>query len=319
MSMPLRFLSAIVVLCALASPGFAADKLTVGKSTAQGFAWLPADVGVAAGIFAKLGLDVELVAFTGGARLHQAFPAGSVDIGLGSGTDLAFLIKGTPEKAVANMADLPLDIGINTLDSSGIKTIDDLKGARIGVSSPGSLTDWLARELARSKGWGPNGVTPVAVGGNWPAFIAAMETKQVSATIGDPALGFQLAEQKRGRLLSPASDYVKEFIAHVIFASDDLINKNPDALRRFLRGWFESVTYMHTHRAEGFQVALKLGDLSPAVTEKDYDLVLPMFSRDGKFPAAGLKVIARSFVELGQLETEPDLSKVITEDFLPQS
>src|SRR5258708_6341762 len=157
---PLRTLSAILVLFSLASPGYAADKLIVGKSTAQGFAWLPADVGVATGIFAKLGLDVELVAFTGGPRLHQAFPAGCVDIGLGSGTDLAFLIKGAPEKGVANMAELPLDIGINTLDSTGIKTIDDLKGARIGVSSPGSLTDWLARELARSKGWGPNGVTP---------------------------------------------------------------------------------------------------------------------------------------------------------------
>jgi NitT/TauT family transport system substrate-binding protein len=75
------------------------------------------------------------------------------------------------------MAERPLDIAINTLSSTGIKTIDDLKGARIGVSSPGSLTDWLARELARSKGWGANGVTSVAVGGNWPAFIAAMETK----------------------------------------------------------------------------------------------------------------------------------------------
>jgi ABC-type nitrate/sulfonate/bicarbonate transport system substrate-binding protein len=120
-------------------------------------------------------------------------------------------------------------------------------------------------------------------------------------------------------MLSPASDYVKDFIAHIIFASDDLMQKNPDLLRRFLRGWFDSVTYMHEHRDAAIKVALKLGDLSPEVTEKDYDLVLPMFSRDGKFPPAGLQVIARSLVDLGLLETEPDLSKTLTETFLPKS
>jgi ABC-type nitrate/sulfonate/bicarbonate transport system substrate-binding protein len=317
--MCIRSFVVIALLVMAGGPAMAADKLVVGKSTAQGFAWLPADIGIAAGLFQKQGIDIELVAFTGGARLHQAFPAGSVDVGLGAGVDLAFIVKGSPEKGVANMADLPLDIGINTLNSTGIKTIDDLKGARIGVSSPGSLTDWLAHELARSKGWGPNGVTAVAVGGNWPAFIAAMETKQVVATIGDPALGFQLAEQGRGSMLSPASDYVKDFIAHVIFASNDLMAKNPDLLRRFLRGWFETVAYMHTHRDNSIKIAVKLGELSQQVTEKDYDLVLPMFSRDGKFPAVGLKVVARSFVDLGQLDAEPDLSKVITEAYLPKS
>jgi hypothetical protein len=44
---------------------------------------------------------------------------------------------------------------------------------------------------------------------------------------------------------------------------------------------------------------------SPAIETKEYDLVTPMFSADGKFPASGLEVLARSFVELGQLDSEP--------------
>ena len=43
------------------------------------------------------------------------------------------------------------------------------------------------------------------------------------------------------------------------------------------------------------------------------------FSADGKFQASALKVMARSFVELGQLDTEPDLTKYYTEEFLPKT
>ena len=58
---------------------------------------------------------------------------------------------------------------------------------------------------------------------------------------------------------------------------------------------------------------------SAAIESKEYDLVMPMFLTDGRFPANGLKVLARSFVELGQLDTEPDLTKYYTEEFLPKA
>ena len=48
-------------------------------------------------------------------------------------------------------------------------------------------------------------------------------------------------------------------------------------------------------------------------------LVIPEFLADGKFRASALKVMARSFVELGQLDNEPDLTKYYTEGFLPRA
>jgi hypothetical protein len=94
--------------------------------------------------------------------------------------------------------------------------------------------------------------------------------------------------------------------------------KNPEAVRGFLKGWFETIADERAHRDETIAYALTAMKRSLAVETKEYDLVMPMFSSDGKFPVSGLKVLARSFVDLGQLDSEPPLTKYYTEKFLPK-
>ena len=65
---------------------------------------MPADVGVRTGIFKKHGIDLEISSFGGDARVQQAMTADGIDIGLGSGPGLAFIVKGSPVKGIAAMA-----------------------------------------------------------------------------------------------------------------------------------------------------------------------------------------------------------------------
>src|SRR3954471_10717356 len=102
------FLSLAAVLAG--TPASAQTKLRVGKAQAQTFAFAPADVGVETGIFKKHGLDVEISAFGGDARMLQALSADALDIALGGGPALAFVVKGTPMLAVAALADAPRTI-----------------------------------------------------------------------------------------------------------------------------------------------------------------------------------------------------------------
>ena len=309
------FLSVIL----LAAGAVRGESLRVGKAQPQAFSFVPLDIGIEKGLFRKYGLDIDSVGFAGGARLHQGMAAGSIDIALGSGPDLPFVLKGAPELAVAALAGPPLLLGIIVPYDSPMKSADDLKGKKIGVASLSSLTGWLALELARVKGWGPGGVTPLAVGGNFEGNIAAMKTGQVDAFIEASALAFQLEEKKEGRLLLSAADYVRDFHIHVIFASNRLIKQQPDTLRRFLKGWFESVAYMRQNKGETIAIARKITGFDQPVEEREYDLVMPMFSADGKFDAKGLTTLRRSFVELGLLDKEPDMSTIYTERFLPGS
>ena len=55
-----------------------------------------------------------------------------------------------------------------------------------------------------------------------------------------------------------------------------------------------------------------------AATAAIYDELMPMFSDTGHFEPKALAVLARSFVEMKTLPTEPDMKSLYTEQFLPK-
>jgi len=309
-------------LAALQMPtaAMAAEKLRVGKAVAQVFGYIPLDIGMKHGIFAKHGLEIEETAFVSGSQLAQAITAGAIDITLSGGPDMAFTAKGAPEIAVASIATSPVFMGIAVGAQSKARSSDDLKGKKIAVTSKGSLTYWLVDELNRVKGWtGDDRAQPIAVGGAPPTQLAAIRTGQVDGAIGGLQVGFQLEEQHEGRLLVDISDYVKEIELFVTFASTNLVKQNPEALRRFLAGWYESVAFMKSHKAESVKLASEVLNWSPAVTERCYDRTIAHFSANGKFEKPALEKLRASFVDLKVFDASADISTLYTEEFLPKA
>jgi NitT/TauT family transport system substrate-binding protein len=293
----------------------AADTLRFGKSLADLFPYTPVDVGIAKGYFAARNIEVEIIAFQGAAKMQQAMVAGALDFSIGSGSSMINVLKGVPSICIAETTAAPVEVGIVVPYDSPARSADDLKGRKIGVATVGSVTEWMAFELARVKGWGPKGVTTVAVGGN-QGNIGALRTNLVDAVVIDIGVGLELEQQKAARLLLPCSDYVKDFIMHVIYGSKQVADEKPDAVRGFLAGWFEAVAFMRANRAETIAMVSPVTGLTQPVMEKEYDLVMPEMSLDGRFDPKGLSAIARSFVELGMSDKEPDMTQLYTEKFL---
>src|SRR5262249_52441507 len=97
MSMTGRAAWVVLALAAcLTAHNAQAETLRVGKAGREAFSFVPADVGQRTGIFRKHGLDLEIASFGGDARIQQAMAADGIDIGLGSGPGLAFIVKGSP-------------------------------------------------------------------------------------------------------------------------------------------------------------------------------------------------------------------------------
>src|SRR3954469_15948709 len=92
----------------LASPLAAAEKLRVGKAVPEAFSFVPLDIGMRKGLFQKHGVEAESIAFAGDARMQQAMASDGIDLALGSGPAMAFIVKGSPIRAVAAMAGPPL-------------------------------------------------------------------------------------------------------------------------------------------------------------------------------------------------------------------
>jgi ABC-type nitrate/sulfonate/bicarbonate transport system substrate-binding protein len=296
------------------------EKLRVGKAVAQVFGYIPLDIGMKNGIFAKHGLEIEETSFVSGSQLAQAITANAIDITLSGGPDMAFTAKGAPEIAVASIASSPVFMGIAVGVQSTAKTSNDLKGKKIAVTSQGSLTYWLVDELNRVKGWsGADRVQPIAVGGAPPTMLAAIRTGQVDGAIGGLQVGFQLEEQKEGRLLVDLSDYVKEIELFVTFAHTNLVQQNPQALRRFLAAWYESVAFMKSHKAESVKLAAEVLNWSPDVAERVYSRTIAHFSTNGLFENPALDKLRASFVDLKIMDASADMSKLYTEEFLPRA
>ncbi len=307
-----------LLVCGTTS-GMAAEKLAVARSSASGFTFDALNIGIEKGIYEKNGLDVQMSVLEGSAKLHQAMLAGAIDIGLGAGTDLAFLVKGSPETAVGAVMVGAGIYGLVLGPDSPIHTIADLKGKKIGISTMGSVTQWLVLRLAQQQGWQRDDLTLVTVGSDSLAQTAALTTHQIDAVMGNAALGWQFETQNRGRLFIPASQIVNNFLMNVAYSSNKLIAERPDALRAFLKGWYETIAWMRANRAETVTMARKIDGFSQEVEERNYDSVMSSMSSDGKFPADGLEALRHAFVDINLLPEEPDVSKYMTEKFLPGS
>ena len=292
----------------------AAEMLRVGKAVPEAFSFTPLDIGIRKGIFKQNGLDITEIASAGDAKLQQAMASNSIDIGIGSGPGLAFIVKGSPVKGVAEMAGPPLLLAI-VVRPDGPKTVADLKGKKISVSTAGSLTYWLVSNTSRRQGWGPTGITILPMGA-MVGQLAALRRHEIDGIIMDVSTAYDLVKKGDGRILVRFGD-LTEFVTHVIFATNTLIATRPDTIRAFLKGWFETIAFMRANKAETVAIDTQVLQKDADVMSRTYDDVMPMFTSDGHFNRKGLEVLAKSFVDLHTLPTEPDMSKLYTEAFLP--
>jgi ABC-type nitrate/sulfonate/bicarbonate transport system substrate-binding protein len=293
------------------SPATAAETLRVGKAVPEAFSFVPLDVGMRKGLFAKQGLEIESSAFSGDARMQQALASDSIAIALGSGPAMAFIVKG----AVAAMAGSPLLLAI-VVRPDGPKTVAELKGKIISVSTAGSLTYWLVSETSRRQGWGPKGIE-IAPMGALAGQLAAMKRGDIDGVITDIGNAFALEKRGEGRILVRFTD-IKDFHIHVIFATDKLIAERSEAVRAFLKGWFESIAFMRKNKAETVAIASDVTHKDAEISSRVYDELMPMFSDDGRFNPRALATLAKSYVELQLLPHEPDMTALYTEAFLPK-
>ena len=311
----LRGLLAVLLLLS-SGAAFALDKVRLGKAVPNSFAFGAAEVGIEAKIFEREGIEIEVTSFRGDAQLQQALAAGGLDTGLGSGPGLGFRAKGAPAIGVAAMYGPPANLALVLPFDTPVKTVGDLKGKRIGVTTAGSLTDWLVRELSRQQGWGSDGIKILALG-QVQARLAAIQRGELDGMVIESATGYELEEAGKARNFLLFGDIAKDFYTHVIFATDELIDKRPDLLRRFLRGWFRTVAFMKANKDFVVSSESRTIQVKPSIAAKIYDAQMGGFSLDGAWNPAAIEVIRHSLKELGILPVVPEAKAIYNDTFVP--
>jgi ABC-type nitrate/sulfonate/bicarbonate transport system substrate-binding protein len=146
-----------------------------------------------------------------------------------------------------------------------------------------------------------------------------LRTGNVDAAVIDIAEGLDLEARGQVKILINFGSFIQNFQNQIIYASDRAIAEKPDAVRRFVKGWFETIAYARNNKAETVAFARDTLGVRDSVAAEVYDQLMPsnFFSTDGVIAPPTLAAMSKSFVELKLLPNEENLSRFVTDQFLP--
>ena len=186
------------------------------------------------GLFAKAGLDVEIVPIQGGSAVAEAVVSKAADIGFSSIVPLATAhTKGIPFVLVAPgpvWSTATRNTALFVTQSSSAHGAKDLDGKIIAIAGLGTLAEYATRAWLDQNGGNTSTVKFVEIAnGSMPA---ALSTGRVAAAeINEPYLG---TAEKTDRLIGYPNDAVaKEFLVAGWFTSTSWAQSNPDVVARF--------------------------------------------------------------------------------------
>jgi ABC-type nitrate/sulfonate/bicarbonate transport system substrate-binding protein len=318
--MPHRFApilaAALLAVGLAAAPALAADTVRAAKAVGSQWAFIPLDVGVEEGIFAKYGIEVDISTMSGEARLQQALTAGSLDIGLEGSSGAALSVKGAPIVAIADFIDAPRNFSVVVLADSPIKSVSDLKGKLLSGASTGGLPEWLVKHLGVVEGWGPDGIRSIAVGSP-DASLAALKTHQVDGMMTATATGFLLEQQGIGRIVTQMGDYARDYHTALVFARTGFVTDRPDVVTRFLKGLFATIAYIRANKEQTGIIAARVLHLDRATVDRVYDIESQSYSTDGHFDPKAIDALKQSMIDMGSLGEKPRDDQILTTKFVP--
>ena len=268
------------------------------------------------GCFEDENVDVEIVAFQGGADLVKGMLSGAADIGAATGFDPpAAAAKGIPMKAFYGVAELSPFVVIAGPDS-GIEQADDLVGKKVGITRFGSATDFVVRVLASQAG-SPDGITAVPLG-DAAAQTAALQRGDIDAFVWSTEVGLALEASGDGRIISRFAEVFDEDQYGVLMAQDEYLEQNNETVQAVADAYRCGIEWMQddANREDAIAMTAEFLEIDPEVAEATFEELVGHLSPDGAMNTAGLESLASFLPELGIADEVPELDTYHTDEFV---
>jgi NitT/TauT family transport system substrate-binding protein len=334
LSLTRRALAAAACALALAPAAHAQDKtrLKIAVGGQSCLCYLPTVLAKQLGLYEKHGIDAELINFKGGSVALTAVLGGSADIVSGYYDHTVNIkAKNKDMKSVVVYDDLPgLVLVVSPRVTGQVKDIKDLAGKKVGVSAPGSSTDFFLKYILRKNGVDPAKVAVIGIGLDDTA-VAAQEQGQVEAAVMlDPAVTLLQTKHKDLKILSDTrteKDTLAVFGGHypggALYGMSDWIDKHPKESQGLATAIVETLRWIHSHKAEEIadKMPKELIGPDPALYLAALKNTIPMYSKDGRMDPKGaqavLDVFSQSVPEIANAKI--DVSKTYTNEFVDQA
>ena len=303
--------------------------LAVGGKTA--LYYLPLTLAERLGHFKEQGLEVTINDFRGGAQSLQALAGGSVDVVTGAYEHtIRMQAKGQDVRALVELGRFPgIVLGVRKDRASGYKSPADLKGMKIGVSAPGSSTNFFVMYLLAKAGLKPTDASYIGVGIG-PSVIAAVIKGEIDAMSNlDPMMTkLELDGQIKVVADTRSEEWTRAIFggsnpAAVLYAKQDFIARNPNTVQALVNAFYKTLKWLESATPEQVTATVPeeywLGDraLYTAAVKANK----PVYSVTGVIPAAGMKSASDMLVSFDDelRNAKLDLAKTFDDRFVKKA
>lgn len=310
---------ALALGLALAAPAQAQEKkdIVLGVGGKGLLYYLPLTIAERLGYFKEQGLDVTINDFGGGAKSLQALVGGSVDVVTGAYEHtIRMQAKGQDIRAVIELGRFPgMVLAVKKDKAAQVKSFKDLKGFKVGVTAPGSSTNFFVNALIAKEGLKPTDISIIGVGAGASA-VAAVKKGDIDALVNlDPVIS-KLSQDGDIVILADSrteEDNMKLFggnnPAAVVYLKNDFIEKNPETVQRLVNAFYKALKWLEKATPEDVAKAVPpeyhLGDR--ALYLAAVKASSPMYSKSGVVTAEGQK---NGYELLVQFDKELQQAKV---------
>ncbi len=257
---------------AIATASAQVARLNVGYSAVSADQ-MPAWVAKETGIFARNGLEVQVIFFTGGTTAILALVSGDVPITQVSGPGLVNSVMAGSDAAFVAAGMTSLNYVL--MGKPGINAAEQLKGGTVAISRFGSATDSIARFALRKIGMTPGKDVTLIQVGSGPERLSAVLTGRVSAAVINPPSSF-VAEKRGLAILADVAKMGLVFQHTGAATTRRFIRENPDIVRRYVKSHVEAVHRMWTDKEATVRILGKYmgGGVDREILEKSRENIL---------------------------------------------
>lgn len=220
------------------------------------------------GLFAKAGLTLDIQKFTAGSAVTAAVVGGALDIGKSS---LLPLINarnhGVPIQIIAPgeiwLTSEPIS-GMVVPKDSPITSAKDLNGKTLPTPSLRDIIETSTRAWMDANGGDSKTVHFIEMPSS-AVLPALLDGRVAAATLSNPYFGSVTASGKVRILSRPEDAIAKRFMITAWFATESFVEKNREAIAKFVQAVQQSANYTNAHHADTVPITAPFWGIEPAV------------------------------------------------------
>lgn len=246
-----------------------AERMRIGYSSISG-SYLGIWVAHDAGYFAKEKLDDQIILIPSGSQLAQVVTAGEVDVAALNGSSaMAAALQGADIKIIGNTTNKLI---FSVYVRPEIKTVEDLKGKKIGVTRFGSATDIAARFALQKHNLDPQKDVTILQMGAMSSIMGGLQGGSIDAGLVSPPTLFAVEKLGFKELVS-VTDLDLAFPNPSLVVQGGILRKKPESVNGFMRAYARGIHRARTDKEFALKSIANYTKINdPAVLQKAYDL-----------------------------------------------